>query len=500
MILLATGFVVTQVYQIWKSTRSPLSKIPGPWYAPFTTVHLMYAFATGKIWKTAEESHRKYGDIVRLGPRQVWISDKKAIKQILQTVDLPKVAMYAEISRDRFSPGLFGEIRHEPHKRLKKFLLPAFTVNYVDNLEYLFAACVRELISRYDHLIPADSERESKFFPTTDLMMDLHNVALDIMGECSFGRGFGQTNPDKSAEIDEDEKIWKSIPSAIFDGMTRRYREVYIKRALRGLGVDFKFDWPFEMIQAIDYTVTRRKSNPDQDRPDLLQHLIDEGQRPDNGVRMNTREIIDQMAEVLLAGSETTSGTIACLFMEVIRNPEVKKKLLSSLPVLRPDDPVIHSRTVRSDSKFDYLNACIKENLRLHPIASEMGRRTSGEWVTLMGHDLPPHTVVSASYRNLHRNPEFWPEPLRFWPERWLSGADKGTAPEPDMEAYYPFSAGKHSCIGINFAWAEMRMVAANLFSRYDFEEVPKQQIDYRQYITMQFETGSWKVFVKPRY
>lgn len=57
-----------------------------------------------------EKNHQKYGDVVRLGPRQVWIADKEAIKQILQTMDLPKVSMYAEISRDRFGPGLFGEV------------------------------------------------------------------------------------------------------------------------------------------------------------------------------------------------------------------------------------------------------------------------------------------------------------------------------------------------------------------------------------------------------
>lgn len=188
--------------------------------------------------------------------------------------------------------------------------------------------------------------------------------------------------------------------------------------------------------------------------------------RPDSGYKMSSRDIIDQMSEVLLAGSETTSGTIACLWLELCRNPDVKRKLLESLPVLGPNDPIVDSKEVRTAPQFEYLNACIKETLRLHPIASEMGRRTGSEGVNLMGYYLPPHTVVSASYRNLHRNPEYWPQPLRFWPERWLSDELRGDAPEPEyvtrkwkvtlaltycdsMGAYYPFSAGKHSCIGI---------------------------------------------------
>jgi hypothetical protein len=107
LILLVTA---SQLWQIIKAKRSPLGRIPGPWYAPLTTMHLRYGFATGNIWKLVERSHEKYGPFVRLGPRQVWVSDKEALKQILVKVDLPKVAMYAEISRDKLSPGLFGEM------------------------------------------------------------------------------------------------------------------------------------------------------------------------------------------------------------------------------------------------------------------------------------------------------------------------------------------------------------------------------------------------------
>lgn len=144
---------------------------------------------------------------------------------------------------------------------------------------------------------------------------------------------------------------------------------------------------------------------------------------------MGTREIIDQMAEILLAGSETTSGTIACFFMEMARNPDVRRKLFASLPARSISSEIIGGKAVRTEPEYEYLEACIKENLRLHPIASEMGRRTGDQWVNLMGYDLPPHTVISASYRHLHRNEQFWPQANRFWPERWLADDKRGSAP-----------------------------------------------------------------------
>lgn len=150
---------------------------------------------------------------------------------------------------------------------------------------------------------------------------------------------------------------------------------------------------------------------------------------------MGTREVVDQMAEILLAGSETTSGTIACFFLEILRNPDVKETLMRSLPVLMPSDAILSSKTVRTNPEFEYLEACIKEVLRLHPIASEMGRRTGDTPIKLMGYYLPAHTIVSASYRELHRNPEHWPDPLRFWPERWLENRPRD-APAPEYVDY----------------------------------------------------------------
>ncbi|KAK1489584.1 cytochrome P450 3A9 [Colletotrichum abscissum] len=507
--ILAVYFLVVvlaglQLKQKIKALKSPLRKLPGPWYAPLTTLHLRYLFSTGTIWKLVERSHNKYGPIIRLGPRQVWISDKEAMKQILVKTDLPKVAMYAEISRDKFSPGLFGEIRQEPHRRLKRFLFPAFTVNYIDNLEMFFKSTVRDVLNKYQTQINEDAVHYAKKGIEVDLMDDLHNVALDIMGECSFGKGFGQTNPNSLIEDGVDEKIWKSIPRSIFDGLSKRYQAsqsftVYVKKFFRALGIDLQFDWPAEMITAIDAVVQRRKRTPDVERRDLLQHLIEEGKKPDTGTSMSVRDIVDQMAEILLAGSETTSGTIGCLFLELARNPDVRAKLFASLPPKGFNDEIVTSKSVRNEEEYEYLEACIKENLRLHPIASEMGRRTGNQWINLCGYDLPPHTVVSASYRDLHRNEAFWPQAVRFWPERWLSEDKRDGAPAPDMDAYYPFSGGKHSCIGINFAWAEMRMVAANLLQRFDVLEVPDQDIDFRQYITMQFATGHWNVVLKPR-
>ena len=108
--LACVTLLFSYIYKVFKALRSPLSTIPGPWYALFTDVHLVSGFARGTIWKQVEKAHTKYGRVIRLGPRQIWVSDKAAVKDALLAIDLPKISMYAEISRDRYSPGLFGEM------------------------------------------------------------------------------------------------------------------------------------------------------------------------------------------------------------------------------------------------------------------------------------------------------------------------------------------------------------------------------------------------------
>lgn len=321
------------------------------------------------------------------------------------------------------------------------------------------------------------------------------------MGECAFGRGFGSVAPDTIPEPGFSLKAWQEIPRAAFSGCQRRYALVYFKRALRRFGIHLKFDWPAEMVTAIESVVNRRREKSDDERQDLLQHLITKGVRPDNGNKMSSRDILDNLSELLLAGAETTSATMCYLFLELARNPEVRKKLMDTLPLLSVSDPLLDGVNIRKDPRYQYLEACIKENLRMHPIASELGRRTLKDPVTLNGVVIPPYTVVSASYRAIHLNEEYWPQADRFWPERFLPADHplKDHAPDADLSAYFPFSGGAHSCIGMNFAWHEMRVVIANYMARFDVVEVPNQKLDIRQFITMQFHDGNWNAVLYPR-
>lgn len=172
------------------------------------------------------------------------------------------------------------------------------------------------------------------------------------MGESAFGKGFGQIDKvfDPSMAKTKRDREWSKIPNNIFDGLANRYRFVFIKRTLRRLGWNIEFDWPKDMIKVSSWSLfishsnfadeihekaisslvdDRKREAEPSEKIDVLQHMLgkptkiydisaaptylanareDQGERPDTGTKMSNRDVIDQMAELLLAGSETTSG------------------------------------------------------------------------------------------------------------------------------------------------------------------------------------------------
>jgi len=111
-----------------------------------------------------------------------------------------------------------------------------------------------------------------------------------------------------------------------------------------------------------------------------------------------------------------------------------------------------------------YLNAVIREGLRLcHPVTHRISRAFPDK--TLMYHDqaIPAGTNVNMTSMLIHENEDIFPDPMVFRPERWLGN-------ESLQRYLLPFSKGSRSCLGINLAWAEMYLIVASVYRRFDFD------------------------------
>ncbi|MEA2411452.1 MAG: hypothetical protein QOC77_2013 [Thermoleophilaceae bacterium] len=177
---------------------------------------------------------------------------------------------------------------------------------------------------------------------------------------------------------------------------------------------------------AIYAEIARRRER--QDKPaDVLSLLLQAG--------MSDRELRDQLLTMLVAGHETTATALAWAFERILRHPDALSRIRDGLAL----------------GDTTYLDAAIKETLRLRPVVPITARKLTVPF-ELDGRTYPPGTVLMPCIYLLHRNPDVYDEPESFRPERFLGR-------EPPPYAWLPFGGGSRRCLGSRFALAEMRAV-----------------------------------------
>ena len=185
--------------------------------------------------------------------------------------------------------------------------------------------------------------------------------------------------------------------------------------------------------------IAARRAEPDlESRDDVFSALL--LAEDETGERLTDEEIRDELLTMLLAGHETTATGLAWTFDLLLHNPEVL------------------ARAQQRDDR--YLDALVKESLRIRPVIPGVGRVVRGEPFQLNGYVIPPGVEINPSIRMIHRDPALYPQPARFDPERFLA------ADAPDTYTWVPFGGGTRRCLGASFAQMEMRVVIARVLER----------------------------------
>jgi cytochrome P450 family 135 len=201
-----------------------------------------------------------------------------------------------------------------------------------------------------------------------------------------------------------------------------------------------RFEARRRVVDEILYAeIAGRRDDPDlAERDDVFSSLL--LAEDEHGQRLSDREVRDELLTLLLAGHETTATGLAWTFDLLLHSPAVHKQALEG------DD--------------EYLDAVVKESLRLRPVIPGVGRVVRGEPFHLNGYAIPPGVEINPSIRMMHRREDLYPEAGAFRPERFL-----GPNP-PDTYTWIPFGGGTRRCLGASFALLEMRTVLRRVLQR----------------------------------
>ena len=380
-----------------------------------------------------ESCFRRFGDIVTLrfpDVNAVAVSDPETIKQVF-TGD-PEILRAGE--SNAFLEPVVGTrsvllLDGPRHIRERRLLLPPFH---------------GERMQRYGELIAEIAERDIDGWPVGrpfPLRPRTQAITLEVIMRAVFGIEDAERLADLRGKLTKLTDV---------GGSRIRWVGLLLPALQRSFGTSrspwSQFVAAREEVDALLYDeISRRRTDPGlAEREDILSLLLQA--RDEDGEPMSDGELRDELMTLLVAGHETTATALAWAFELLLRNPPALTRLQEELAI----------------GGDEYLDAVIKETLRLRPVLPIVGRLLK-EPFELRGYELPAGTMVAPCIYLTHRNPLVYPDPERFLPERFLGV-------QPDTYAWLPFGGGIRRCIGASFALFEMKVVIPVVLRRLQLQ------------------------------
>lgn len=390
-------------------------------------------------------SLRAEGEIVKiyLGPMETYfVTSPELVHKVLVTKgdSFRKGAMF-----DKFRPYLGNGLvlSNGPfHRRQRKLILPAFH---------------RERVAHYaDTMVRAAADLVGAWTPGEVRLVeeDMQGLAVTVVGEALFSTELGKR---------AIEEVRRSIFVVIKQGMVRALSPGFVEKL--PIPGNRQFDESIARMRAIVLKVVASWRNDGVDHGDVLSMLL--LAQDDAGAAMTDQQTYDEVLTLLTAGIETTALALSWIFHEIARHPEVERRLVAEL------DEVLGGRPVAAEdvARLTYSHQVVDEVLRMYPIWFLMRRAT--EDVDLGGERIPEGAEVIVSPHALHLDPNSYPDPERFDPDRW-SPERAGDVPKG---AFIPFGAGKRQCVGNVFAQTEIVITVATVLARWRLVPVPERPV-----------------------
>jgi cytochrome P450 len=208
----------------------------------------------------------------------------------------------------------------------------------------------------------------------------------------------------------------------------------------------------------IKMIIAQRRAMPEAQWPhDLLSQLMS---TPDEetGEYLSDQQLLDECITIFFAGHETTARTMAFTWYALSQHADVEARFHAELATVLGD----RTPTIGDLKQLAYASQIIHEALRLYPAAPMYARDVVQDDV-INGRRIPAGSALLLMSYFTHRHPDFWPDPERFDPDRWLPEVAKARHPY----AYHPFAAGQRICIGNHFSLFESQVLLAVLGQRF---------------------------------
>ena len=499
--------LLTALYNL--SPLHPLSTYPGPALWRATRLSWILSLQRGRLHLDLLRLHRLYGPVVRIAPNELsyacdvwrdiyggtWSASGHGTTgsgkpgQIMQRNDI-----WFKPLRKGDANSIMGS-NEERHAVMRRALMGAFSDkavgeqgrDVVEPLVSLWIGKLRELATTTTvqsntstATLATNSSRNPipNIAPAINIIPHLDSLLFDISASLTFGQTFSSVSSGT-------QHPWVRISTKFGKGVALRASINFLGLAGPLLSSALRLIMPTDVKAKMAYHMELSKELVDKKlhgesrgrRADFLDAMVRHnnavhekgGDREGKG--MVAEKEIDINATILIfAGAETTSSALAGALFHLLL-PANKPVLQTLTDEVRGRFKTEEQITVANTHDLPYLNAVLNEALRLAPpVAVGVPRVVPKGGAVIGGKHVPRGTLVAVNQVPAFRSEANFERADEFLPERFLDASKKEAADE--LGVFSPFGVGRHQCLGMKLAWAEMRLVLARLVWTFDLEGV----------------------------
>lgn len=365
----------------------PLSRFPGPKFSAFSRIPYLKAQSTGIAHTYHRELHERYGNIVRVAPDELSFNDPQAWRDIYGhgskgtrgSAPPKNWARYNSTSQEVTD---MVAAQGDAHAKVRRIFLPAFSERALKQQEPLFIKYVDKLVA-----VLRNGVQEN---PTQDFdMVRLYNyTTFDIMGDLTFGEPLNMLAESKYdpwvSVIFDSLKIGNRLALLKFYPLVRKVFHMLVGKKIQ----EFRQKHADYAAQRVTKRLEHGRTSEGVDLWDLVL-----GQEDGKGL---TRKEMDANASLfMIAGTETTATLVSGLTYLLLKNPE---KMANVVREIRGAFASSSDIGMESIAALPYMNACIKEALRMYPpVPVGLPHLTPLEGSTICGEYVPADVSTSVA-------------------------------------------------------------------------------------------------------
>ncbi|KAI0441043.1 cytochrome P450 [Xylaria telfairii] len=462
---LLVGYILQRLL---RSVLSPLRSVPGPFLARCGDLWYLWQVRKGRWEARNIELHRKHGGIIRYGPNRYSFSDPEALGTIYgHGARFAKSDWYnawASPAADGWN--LFADRSIQRHANTRRQLQNTYSMTSLVSYEPYVNVCSELFSQRLSEM--------SKAGKPVDMGHWLQCYAFDVIGQITYGKriGFLDQGTDIYGVMGMIEK--QLVYGSLIGIYSRFHRATFAVLSLlagkKGAGREFIVRLSSASIKEEQ---EKRKTGEADNReligaePFLSKFLSKHEADPD---KFSMEHVLAGCTANLAAGSDTTGITLSAILYYLFKHPNCLQALRREITEFQEAGLLSASFSFKETQQMPYLQAIIKETLRIHPATGlPLEREVPEGGATICGRFFPAGTIVGVNSWVMHRNIQiFGADADEFKPERWLTKDEDKLAIM--NRNWIPFGAGSRTCIGRHISTLEISKLIPRIVSEVDFK------------------------------